>query len=117
MLWTRVALLALAGAWGAVLANRGIAVFHDGLRPVVSERIAGRMPRRQAASIASGMSLGLIVGFGLPFSLISTVVLYHSLWLGTDLIGTCFPSPLSPANDRKSDRASGATSTLVLGER
>jgi hypothetical protein len=93
MSWTTIILMAIAGAMGAALANRGIAVFHDGLRPLVPEVIGGRMQRREFGALASSMSFGLLVGYGLPFSMVSGVVLYHSLWLGTDVIGAQFPGP------------------------
>jgi hypothetical protein len=53
----------------------------------------GRMPRREFVSVAFSLSIGLAVGFGLPFSLMSAILLVHSLWLGTDVIGTWFPGP------------------------
>ena len=42
-------IVALVGAMAAVLANRGIAVFNDGLRPIVPEHIEGRLSRRELA--------------------------------------------------------------------
>jgi len=91
MSWAKLIVVTLAGALGAVMANRGIAVFHDGLRPVMPELIEGRMRRIELASIAFGLSFGLVIGFGIPFSLTSAILLVHCLWLGTDIIGTWFP--------------------------
>ncbi len=96
-------IVAIAGALGAALANRGVAVFHDGLRSVMPEFMHGRMRRTELASIAFGMCFGLWIGFGLPLSLVGTVFLTHVLWLGTDVIGTWFPG--DPASWR-SNRAS-----------
>ena len=33
-----------------------------------------------------------MIGFGLPYSLMSSIILVHSLWLGTDIIGVLFPA-------------------------
>ena len=38
-------LVALVSALGAIMANKGIAVFNDGLRPIVPEELEGRMTR------------------------------------------------------------------------
>ncbi len=103
MFWTKLVVVAFAGALGAALANRGIALFHDGNRSVAPEVFAGRMPRREFALLAFSSSFGLILGFGIPFSLVSPILLSHGLWLGTDIIGAWFPGPLEalPAASEK----------------
>ena len=90
--WIPVVTIAAAGALGAWLANRGIAVYHDGLRTMLPEMVAGRLPPRQLAATAFKLSIGLLVGFALPFSLVSGFLLVHALWLGADLIGIWFAS-------------------------
>jgi Protein of unknown function len=81
----------LIGAVAAVLANRNIAVFNDGLRPVVSEHIEGTLKRRELALTAFAMSFGLVIGFGIPFTLSASIILIHSILLGTDIIGLLVP--------------------------
>ncbi|REJ18621.1 MAG: hypothetical protein C6W57_03145 [Caldibacillus debilis] len=81
----------LIGAIAAVLANRNIAVFNDGLRPIVSEHIEGRLKRRELALTAFAMSFGLVIGFGIPFTLTASIILIHSILLGTDIIGLVTP--------------------------
>lgn len=39
------------------------------------------------------MSFGLVIGFGIPFSLASQVILIHTLLLATDVIGIASPNP------------------------
>lgn len=80
-------LLAVIGAISAMMANRGIAVFHDGLRPLIPEYLEGRMSRKALAATSFALSFGLIIGFGIPFSLAAPIILVHSLLLGTDVIG------------------------------
>lgn len=90
--WIPVVTAAAAGALGAWLANRGIAIYHDGLRAMLPEMVAGRLPPRQLAATAFKLSIGLLVGFALPVSLVSGFLLVHTVWLGADLIGIWFAS-------------------------
>ena len=48
-------LIAAIGALAAFLTNRGIAVFNDGLRPVMPEFVEGRMTRKELAATAFAM--------------------------------------------------------------
>lgn len=84
-------LIILIGAFAALLANMNIAVFNDGLRPIVSEHAEGRMTRRDLAFTAFAMSFGLVIGFGIPFTLSASIILVHSILLGTDIIGLMTP--------------------------
>lgn len=87
----KMLLTAVVSALAAVMANRGIAVFNDGLRPIMPEHLEGRMTRAELAATSFAMSFGLVIGFGIPFSLTSTIILIHSIFLGTDIIGTFSP--------------------------
>jgi hypothetical protein len=86
-----MAFIILIGAIAAILANRSIAVFNDGLRPIVSEHVEGRMTRRDLGFTAFAMSFGLVIGFGIPFTLSASIILVHSILLGTDIIGLMTP--------------------------
>ena len=88
----RYIVIFLAGAFGELLANRGIAVFNDAVRPVVPEYREGRMTRLEFATTTFALSFGLVIGFGIPYSIMSPIILVHSLWLGTDVIGIFFPA-------------------------
>lgn len=81
----------LIGAVAAVLANQNIAVFNDGLRPIVSEHVEGNLKRRELGLTAFAMSFGLVIGFGIPFTLSASIILIHSILLGTDIIGLSTP--------------------------
>ncbi|SHH24949.1 YhfT family protein [Virgibacillus chiguensis] len=83
--------IVLIGAMAAILANQNIAVFNDGLRPVVGEHIEGRLKRRELGVTAFAMSFGLVIGFGIPFTLSASIILIHSILLGTDIIGLITP--------------------------
>jgi hypothetical protein len=86
-----IMLMAVIGALAAIMANKGIAVFNDGLRPIMPEHIEGRMSRKELAATAFAMSFGLVIGFGIPFSLAASIILIHCILLGTDIIGASSP--------------------------
>ncbi|WED26278.1 YhfT family protein [Vibrio sp. DW001] len=86
-----IILMGVIGAVSAMLVNRGVAVFHDGLRPVMPEYIEGRLSRKALAATSFALSFGLIIGFGIPFSIGLPIILVHTLLLGTDIIGTACP--------------------------
>ena len=87
----KIIIMALIGALAAILANRGVAVFNDGLRPIVPEHLEGRMSRKALAATSFALSFGLVIGFGIPISIAAAIILIHSILLGTDIIGTWSP--------------------------
>lgn len=84
-------LMTLIGALASILANKGVAVFNDGLRPIIPEHLEGRMDKKALAATSFALSFGLVIGFGIPVSLTGTIILIHSILLGTDIIGTWSP--------------------------
>lgn len=90
----RYILIFLTGAIAAMLANRGISVFNDAVRPIIPEYREGRMNRKELAATTFALSFGLVIGFGIPFSIMSPIILIHSLFLGTDIIGMFFPAKI-----------------------
>ncbi|MCM0650012.1 YhfT family protein [Clostridium swellfunianum] len=84
-------LMALIGALASMLANKGVAVFNDGLRPIIPEYLEGRMDKKSLAATSFALSFGLVIGFGLPMSIAAAIILIHSILLGTDIIGTFLP--------------------------
>lgn len=111
----RFIVIFLAGAMGAFLANRGISVFNDAVRPIYPEYREGRMNRFAIASTTFGLNFGLVIGFGIPFSIMSPIILVHSLWLGTDVIGVVCPG--KPMDKWYKDKQSllGACIAAILG--
>lgn len=84
--------IATMGGLAAFLAHRGIAVFNDALRPIIPEYLEGRMSKASLFATSFALSFGLVIGFGIPFSIGSSILLVHSILLGTDVIGTWSPS-------------------------
>jgi hypothetical protein len=75
----------------AYLSHMGMAVFHDGIRPVIPEYIEGRMHRTEMASIAFGLSVGFIASVGIGNALVTNLLNPWLLFLATDIIGIASP--------------------------
>ncbi|WP_230675751.1 YhfT family protein, partial [Yersinia ruckeri] len=71
----------------ALLSHRSVAVFHDGLRPILPQLVEGNMSRREAGSIAFGLSVGFIASVGISFTLSTGLLNSWLLFLPTDIIG------------------------------
>ena len=83
--------LAAIGALASILANKSIAVFNDGFRPIVPQYLDGGMSRKDLAAMSFAISFGLVSGFGIPTSIAASIILIHSVLLTTDIIGTWCP--------------------------
>lgn len=84
-------IIAALGALAAILANKGIAVFNDGFRPIVPQYFEGKINRKELATMSFAISFGLVIGFGIPTSIAATIILIHSILLATDIIGISAP--------------------------
>lgn len=89
-------IVGMLGGLATYLANQNIAVFNDGLRPIVPEYVEGRINRKGLFAVSFALSFGLVIGFGIPFSLTTSIILIHSILLGTDIIGTAFNDKKKP---------------------
>lgn len=78
-------------AFTATLSHFGMAVFHDGLRPVIPEYLEGRMKRPELASIAFGLSVGFIASVGIAHTLATSILNPWLLFLTTDILGVLAP--------------------------
>nr|WP_269808599.1 YhfT family protein [Enterovibrio nigricans] len=79
-------------AMTALLANMSASVFHDGLRPILPQVLTGNMQRKQAGSIAFGLSIGFSVSVGLSFTLSTGLLNPWLLFLPTDVLGVLIGS-------------------------
>ncbi len=70
-------------ASGASLGGR----FHDGIRPILPQLIEGYMNRREAGSIAFGLSIGFVASVGISFTLKTGLLNAWLLFLPTDILG------------------------------
>lgn len=84
----KIIIFALIGGYATFLANRTIAVYHDGLRPIMPEFMNGNMSRKELAGVSFAISIGFITGFAMPITLATGVIVIHILLLTADIIGT-----------------------------
>lgn len=84
-------IMACIGGLGSILANKGISVFNDGLRPVMPEYFEGKIGRKELAATSFALSFGLVIGFGIPISIGTTIIVAHSILLACDIIGIWAP--------------------------
>ncbi len=107
----KVFIFALMGGYATFLANKAIAVYHDGLRPIMPEFMNGHMSRKELAGISFAISIGFITGFALPISIATGIIVIHIILLTADFIG------VSIGNTKLSVAVGtvyGGTITLVL---
>lgn len=73
------------------MSHMGMAVFHDGIRPVIPEYLEKRMKRSEIASVAFGLSVGFIASVGIGNALATNLMNPWLLFLATDIIGIASP--------------------------
>ena len=86
-----IILVMVTCAMTAFISHMGMAVFHDGIRPVIPEYIEGRMHRTEMATIAFGLSVGFIASVGIGNALATNLLNPWLLFLATDIIGIASP--------------------------
>ncbi|HYM49557.1 MAG TPA: YhfT family protein [Candidatus Limnocylindrales bacterium] len=87
----RLLLMGLLGALATLVAHRGWSAYHDGLRPMIKDIAEGKIDRRTASKTTWDISIGFIVSYALPFSLITGIMGNLILFLGADLLGVAVP--------------------------
>lgn len=86
-----IAIIALLCGLTSLIAHMALAVFHDGIRPILPEVIAGRFGRKEAGDRGINLSLGFILSVGIFFSLGTGMMNPWILFLSTDIIGVMSP--------------------------
>ncbi|MCL2565611.1 MAG: YhfT family protein [Defluviitaleaceae bacterium] len=100
----RYVFIAATGGIAALAANKGVAVFNDGLRPLFPEYFSGSINRKALLGSSVAMSFILLISFGVPTFIATSIVLTHTIYLATDMIGLFF-----------SDSPKGAFASLIFG--
>lgn len=83
----KVVIFALMGGYATFLANRTIAVYHDGLRPIMPDFISGKVSHREMLGISFAISIGFITGFAMPITMATGIIVVHIVLLAADIIG------------------------------
>ena len=86
-LYIQIVVVACLTGMTALLAHKSAAVFHDGIRPILPQLIEGNMNRREAGSIAFGLSIGFVASVGISFTLKTGLLNSWLLFLPTDILG------------------------------
>ncbi|MCQ1056629.1 YhfT family protein [Photobacterium sp. ZSDE20] len=87
-----IGLVALLCAMTAFIANLSASVFHDGIRPILPQLVEGNMTRRDAGSVAFGLSIGFVASVGISFTLSTGLLNPWLLFLPTDILGVMIAS-------------------------
>jgi hypothetical protein len=111
----QAALFAAMGGLSAALANRGISIFHDGLRPVIPSLRSGEQSRRVVSRTSFSLGFGFLWAFGLPFSLGNVIPLMFLIFIATDWIGVSIPSEHDRPLLRSARSVRGLAASLALG--
>ena len=85
--YLHIVIVALLTGMTSLLSHRSVAVFHDGIRPILPQLVEGNMNRREAGSIAFGLSIGFVASVGISFTLSTGLLNSWLLFLPTDIIG------------------------------
>ncbi|WP_299019729.1 YhfT family protein [uncultured Photobacterium sp.] len=93
----QIGLVATLCAMTALIANMSASVFHDGIRPILPQLVEGNMTRRDAGSVAFGLSIGFVASVGISFTLSTGLLNPWLLFLPTDIIGVMLGSRLLAA--------------------
>ncbi|KXF80698.1 YhfT family protein [Enterovibrio coralii] len=88
----QLGLISVLCAMTALIANMSAAVFHDGIRPVLPQLFEGNMTRRDAGSVAFGLSIGFVASVGISFTLSTGLLNPWLLFLPTDILGVMIAS-------------------------
>ncbi len=90
--WIKYVLIPVLTGLTALLSHMAVAVFHDGIRPIMPEYVEGRMKRTELSSIAFGLSIGFIASVGFAMSVANNFILNPwLLFLPTDILGVISP--------------------------
>ncbi len=73
----------------AFLANRNIACYNDGVRPLIGQKKQGILKYKALAGMSFAMSIGYVIGF-IPFSITQNILIVHTVLLGSEMIGLLF---------------------------
>ena len=87
-------IFALMGGYATFLANRTIAVYHDGLRPIMPDFISGKVDHKEMLGISFAISIGFITGFAMPITMATGIIVVHIILLTSDIIGVSVKHPV-----------------------
>jgi hypothetical protein len=113
-MWMAI-LFVLISALASVLANRGLSIFHDGLRPLIPDMRNGRIPQKQMSRHSFNLGFGFLWSYGIPFSVGLQIPLVFMIFMTTDWIGVSMPADHDKPWYSTSRSRKGVLGATVLG--
>jgi Protein of unknown function len=80
------------GLLTAIVAQRGVSAYHDGVRPLLPEYRRGELTGPELSRRAWSMGAGFVAWFSLPFTLVTAVATSHLLFLPPEILGLRYAS-------------------------
>ena len=114
-LWQSMVMFGAIGGLSATLANRGLSVFHDGLRPTMASYRSGELPKREVSRTSFNLGWGFFWSFGIPFSLGFVIPLVYMIFMLSDWIGVSAPADHSTHWYRRAESVRGVGQALAVG--
>ncbi|MGI5839554.1 MAG: YhfT family protein [bacterium] len=90
LLSLRTGLITLATALVAFLANRSMGIYFNALRPFFPDYLEGKMTRKDLSTIVFGLSVGSVLGSGIPLAMATGVMNGPLLFIAAGAIGCLF---------------------------
>lgn len=110
-----IVLFGAIGALATALAHRGVSVFHDGLRPVMSSYRNCELPQREVSKTSFKLAGGFLWAFALPYSVGYVIPLVYIIFMATDWIGVTVRADHSRSWYRSRAALRGTLLAFVLG--
>lgn len=86
----RTGLITLATALVAFLSNRSMGIYFNALRPFFPDYVEGRMTRKELGAIVFGLSVGSVLGSGIPLAMATGIMNGPLLFIAGGAIGCLF---------------------------
>lgn len=83
---TQIILIAALAGWTAMMVQRGIAVYHDGLRHKMGDFVGDHTSREDLIKTGKSLNQSFIL-WSIPFTLSTNIILAHLLLLPLDMLG------------------------------
>jgi len=96
LLSLRTGLITVATALVAFLANRSMGIYFNALRPFFPDYLEGKMTRKELSAIVFGLSVGSVLGSGVPLAMATGIMNGPLLFIAAGAIGClCEPTWLA----------------------
>jgi hypothetical protein len=88
----KIILISLATALTAFIANRSMGIYFNALRPILGDYRDGKISRRELGTLVFGLSIGSVIGSGIPLALATGLMNGPLLFIAGGAIGAMIDS-------------------------